>query len=363
MLSHKEQFSVFFNKVKSFSSLFTTYKQKSQTQQLINSALYDKNQDIAQDILKKHGKEALDYFKTTKDKSIFIRNNTVISFKIIDNNVIVLGDPVGPQSELEDTLAEFMNYCDVNSWNLSFFQSSNKFLSTYHKYGFDKLKIGSEAIVDVADFDLVGPKKKDFRNRIRKLEKLGFFIKEYSKGAVNDELFAKLKVISDEWLDEPNRIERNFSLGYFSKEYINNSTILTVENEAGDVVAFVNLIPSFKNGQITIDLMRKSKAAPSGVMDYIFVKAILELKEQGYNSLSLGLAPMSGFQKDEEVTMTEKTVYEIFKRLNFLFNYEGLKVFKDKFATSWDSKFLIYRDLPQLPGLAFSIKRVLEEIS
>ena len=48
--------------------------------------------------------------------------------------------------------------------------------------------------------------------------------------------------------------------------------------------------------------------------------------------------------------------------MNFLFNYEGLKVFKDKFATSWEPKYLIYKNSLQLPAIAIAIKNVLEEL-
>jgi phosphatidylglycerol lysyltransferase len=347
--------------VRTFSLVFDLYKQKSQAHKLIRSIIFLENQSLAREILHKHGKEALDYFKLKEDKSTFIYKNTLIAYKICSNDVIVLGDPVGPREELQETIAKFDEFCSEHGWKLSFFQSSNRLLDLYIVNGFDKIKIGSEAIVDLDNFDLVGPKKKDFRNRIRKLEKLGYFTRTYEEN-IEDELFDKLKVISDEWLDEPNRVERSFSLGYFSKKYIQESKIMTVENTYGEIVAFINLIPSHKEGQITIDLMRKSKAAPSGVMDYLFVKAILELKELGYKSLSLGLAPMSGFQEDEDVSFAELTVHSIFKRLNFLFNYTGLKVFKDKFATNWEPKFLIYKNIPQLPRLALSIKTVLEEI-
>ncbi len=347
--------------MRSFSLVFDLYKQKGQAQKLINTTLYSENQLEAQKILNKYGKESLDYFKLVKDKSIFVHNNTFIAYQISGNSLVVLGDPVGPESELLYATKHFIDFCKNHGWNICFFQCSDRNLEFYKSLDFEKIRIGSEAIVDIKNFNLQGPKKKDFRNRIRKLEKLGFFIKHY-KERISDELFAKLQIISDEWLDEPNRIERSFSLGYFSREYIDQSEVITVENNHGEVVAFVNLIPSYKKGEITIDLMRKSKTAPSGVMDYLFVKAILEIQKYGFETLSLGLAPMSSFQEKEQVSFTEFTIYSIFKRLNFLFNYEGLKVFKKKFATSWEPKFLVYKNASSLPALALSIKNVLEEV-
>jgi phosphatidylglycerol lysyltransferase len=357
----KQQFKNIFLGVKTLSTIFDLSKQKIQTQKLISEVLFKESHDVAFEIVSKHGSESLDYFKTTPDKSIFIYKDTLISYAICDADLIVLGDPVGPKKQIKLAITKFQTFCLEHGWRLSFFQCSTKYLDKFKVLGFEKIKIGSEAIVDIENFNLDGPKKKDFRNRLRKIEKLGYSIKVYSDD-VDDTTFEKLKIVSDEWLDEPNRIERGFSLGYFSRQYLNESKIMTVENDQGSIVAFINLIYSCKEDQITIDLMRKCKDAPSGVMDYIFVKAILELKERGFKSLSLGLAPMSGFQENEKVSFTESAVHTIFKRLNFLFNYEGLKVFKDKFATSWEPKYLVYQNLPQLPMLALSIKKLLERV-
>lgn len=361
MPNTKQQFKNIFLGVQTLSTIFDFGKQKFETQKLINEVLFKENQAAALELVFKYGSESLDYFKTTPDKSIFIYKDTLISYAICDADLIVLGDPVGPKKQIKAAIKKFQSFCLEHGWRLSFFQCSTKYLDKFKALGFGKIKIGSEAIVDIENFNLDGPKKKDFRNRLRKLEKLGYQIKIYNDN-VDETVFNKLKRVSDEWLDEPNRIERGFSLGYFSRQYLDESKIMTVENEQGDIVAFINLIYSYKEDQITVDLMRKSKDAPSGVMDYIFVKAILELKERGFKSLSLGLAPMSGFKENEKVSFTESAVHNIFKRLNFLFNYEGLKVFKDKFATSWEPKYLIYQNVSQLPMLALSIKKLLERV-
>ena len=361
MAQNNHQIKNIFHNVRTLSLVFDLYKQKNLTQKLINSAIFSENHSIAREILTKHGKEALYYFKLKEDKSTFIYKDTLIAYKIRSGDVIVLGDPVGPGYEIQEAISKFDEFCTQHGWKLCFFQCSKHYLSHFENTGFTRIKIGSEAIVDLENFNLIGPKKKDFRNRIRKLEKLGFFTKLYT-GNISDQLFARLQIISNEWLDEPNRVERGFSLGYFSRKYIADSQIMTVENEGGEIIAFINLIPSYQEGQMTIDLMRKAKNAPSGIMDYLFVQAILELQTLGYSSLSLGLTPMSGFQAGEEISLAELAVNSIFKRLNFLFNYEGLKVFKDKFATSWEPKFLAFKNIPQLPRLALSIKKVLEEI-
>ncbi|MCE2929102.1 MAG: phosphatidylglycerol lysyltransferase domain-containing protein [Candidatus Caenarcaniphilales bacterium] len=317
----------------------------------------------ADEILNLHGNCALDYFKTFFDKDYYFSasKESFLSYKKSNGFKVVLGDPCGPYSELEDTIKNFESFSRERAEGFCLFQVGSKYLEEYKSLGFKKIKIGDEAIVDVANFDLEGAKKKDFRNRIRKLEKLGFKSSVYTAPHAQD-LITKLKTVSDEWLNEPRRRERGFSLGYFREDYLQASNIMTIENQANEIVAFLNIIPSYCDGQLGIDLMRKSKLAPSGVMDYLFVKFILHAKESKYQTVNIGLAPMSGFEIHEKAAFEEKAIYEIFKRMNFLFNYEGLKVFKDKFATSWEPKYLIYKNSLQLPAIAIAIKNVLEEL-
>ncbi|MDD9897517.1 MAG: phosphatidylglycerol lysyltransferase domain-containing protein, partial [Candidatus Melainabacteria bacterium] len=277
------------------------------------------------------------------------------------DSIIVLGDPIGPKEELEELIHNFAEFCSQHDWQLSFFQTTEYNLEIFERLGFRKLKIGDDAIVNLETFDLVGPKKKDFRNRIRKLEKLGYSINYYD-APLPDRVLVRLKQISHDWLMEPGHRERGFSLGYYQDSYIQSHPVMTVENEEGLIVAFLNIIPSYKEGEMGLDLMRKSKEAPSGVMDYLFVQYILKMQELGYKSVNIGMAPMAGFHEHERASFEEKAIHNLFQRLNFLFNYIGLKVFKSKFADSWEPRYLIYKDAPSLPKLAMTINTVLNKV-
>jgi len=318
---------------------------------------------LAAKILEKYGNNALDFFKLGEDKSYYFSAslNSFIAYRVSGSEAIVLGDPVVPKEEFNDIVMGFEQFCSGKKLSPNFFQASEHLLVRYEELGYRKLKIGDEAIVDIENFHLDGSKKKDFRNRIRKLEKLGYSVKFYDK-PLDDEMVLRLKQISHEWLADSKRRERGFSLGYFSEQYIKETAVMTVEDQNGIIVAFLNMISSYKKSEVGIDLMRKSRNAPSGVMDYLFVKTILHLKVKSYKTLNIGMAPMAGFQAHEKAAIEELAVHSIFQRLNFLFNYIGLKVFKEKFADSWEPKYLIYKKVNELPKLAISIKNILEAV-
>ena len=136
--------------------------------------------------------------------------------------------------------------------------------------------------------------------------------------------------------------------------------LLTAEDSSGKVLAFVNLVPSYRPGEVAVDLMRRRSEAPNGVMDQVFVKLFLRLKEQGVERFNLGLAPMAGFQEQEEASPEERAIHAFFQQLNFLFNYKGLLAYKSKFASIWEPRYVIYRKALDLPRFALALGKVTE---
>jgi phosphatidylglycerol lysyltransferase len=173
-------------------------------------------------------------------------------------------------------------------------------------------------------------------------------------------VLATLKEISDEWLRLPGRRERQFTLGRFEPGYVHSTPIVLAEDVEGRAFAFLNRIPSYVPGEATIDLMRHRTEIPNGIMDFLFVRLFLELKEQGFTRFNLGMAPMAGFQEREEASAEERAIHFFFQHLNFLFNYSGLRAYKAKFATSWEPRYLIHQHPLDLPAVALALGRISE---
>jgi len=95
-------------------------------------------------------------------------------------------------------------------------------------------------------------------------------------------------------------------------------------------------------------------------MEYLFSKLLLAMKEEGFARFNMGMAPMAGFQEREESSIEERAVHTFMQNLGFLFNYEGLRAYKGKFATSWEPRYLVYRNVLNLPLVARAIMEVSE---
>jgi phosphatidylglycerol lysyltransferase len=320
---------------------------------------YPHERQAAEAITRQHGRSALDFFKYWPDKSFFFSatGRSFLAYRVGGRHALVLGDPLGPAEELSALIREFALLCRDNDWGLAFYQARPDLLPVYEAAGFRRLKIGDDAIVLLPQFGLEGRAGKEFRSTVNRMERDGYRF-ELHQPPVSDEVLEQCREISQEWLRIPGRRERGFTLGRFEGNYVRNSPLGVVWDQGGRARGFVNLIPSFQSGEATIDLMRRRGEAHPGTMDYLFVKLLLHLKAEGFERFNLGMAPMAGFQEGEFATAEERAMHSFFKRLNFLFSYEGLRAYKAKFASAWEPRYLVFQNILQLPAVAIALGRV-----
>jgi phosphatidylglycerol lysyltransferase len=309
---------------------------------------------LARTIVEKYGRSSLDFFKFWPDKSFFFSPSRrgFVAYRVGNHFALALADPVGPEEEIEGLVSGYTKFCRENDWGAGFHQTLPDFLPVYEKLGFRRIKVGDDAIVDLARFSLDGKERKTFRHIVNKLEDGGVRY-QWHEPPLSDEVVAQAEQVSDAWLGIAGRKERRFTLGVFDPGYIRAAA-----PAAGRMLAFANQIPSYRAGEATIDLMRHRPDAPAGVMDYLFVKLFLQMREKGFARFSLGMAPMSGFQKNENASVEEKAIHSFFQRLNFLFSYRGLKRYKAKFADVWEPRYSVYRTPLDLARMALALSAV-----
>ena len=231
-----------------------------------------------------------------------------------------------------------------------FFRVSEQTLDIYRQLNKKELFLGQEGVVDISTFSLTGISKKSLRNAISKVKDRGYKATIHVP-PVKDGVLQKVKLVSDEWLKETGRKEIKFSQGMFVWEELKQQTILTVENEEEKIVAFMNIIPDYVKDEATYDLMRKTKDAPNGVMDFILIELFNYLKTKDIKYLNLGFAPMSGI--NDPKTFRAKSMKFAYEKIKSFSQHKGLREYKEKFEPVWYNKYLIYKhdyDLLKAPS-------------
>ena len=118
------------------------------------------------------------------------------------------------------------------------------------------------------------------------------------------------------------------------------------------MIAFASLTPSYLGRrELGVDLMRQIPDAPPGTMDFLFVQMIEWARDEGYTWFNLGMAPLSGVGKSRYARPDERLARLAYDYGSRLYNYKGVRSFKEKFHPVWQSRYIaypLYRPLPTL---------------
>jgi phosphatidylglycerol lysyltransferase len=320
---------------------------------VFKATLTEEEKEKAEKLVKEYGKSALDYFKTYSDKKIFSPPglNSFISYKVSRNFAVVLEDPVSPdKDEMTKCIRLFSNYCYENGLKDIYYRVPKESLDVYKSLSKRNLFLGQEGVVDLSLFTLEGGERKSIRNALNKISEQGYSVKIQTP-PLKDGIIQQMRAVSEEWLKLSEREEIIFSQGMFAEAEIKQQVIITVNTREDKIIAFLNIIPDYSKNEGTYDLLRKTKDAPNGIMDFILVELFKHFKSQGIQYVNLGFAPMSGL--DDPHTFPERSMKFAYDKIKSFSHYKGMRDYKEKFHPVWYDKYLIYDndyDLLQIPA-------------
>ncbi len=275
----------------------------------------------------------------TGDKSFLVAqtDDAFLMYRVRGRSFIVMGDPVGPQSRWAELVWRLREMADRQGGRIVFYECGPEFLPFAVDLGLGIMKLGEEAIVPLPDFTLEGKAGAKLRHAINRMERedVTFRIVDGEELAA---LMPEMEQVSDEWLIDKGQREKQFSLGRFESDYILGAPVALVERR-GHILAFANLWPLPGHQELSFDLMRYRADAPPGTMDFLFSQLILWGQDQGYEKLSLGVAPLSGIDGRRLAPLWARIAGIMFRHGERLYGYAGLRQYKEKFRPEWRGRY------------------------
>ena len=301
--------------------------------------------DKVKHVLNTYGGNSDSHLVYLKDKQVYVypeigEPTVFFQFTTFNNKCLVMGDPSGKQADFPQALETFLT--EMDQWNYLpvFYESSEEMVMLLHEFGYDFIKFGEKAYVDLPSFTLSGKKMKGQRALNNKITKEGFTF-DVLTPPFSAETFATLKEISDNWLD--GRKEKGFSLGFFSESYLSTAPIAVVRNQQQEIVAFASFMPTYQTGLASIDLMRHDpEKAPNGTMDFLFIQLFDYFKEHGYQQFDLGMAPLANVGTFRSSFLQERIAYLVYTFGSRFYSFEGLREYKQKYAAAWSPRYILY---------------------
>ena len=276
----------------------------------------------------------------TGDKRFLISEsgNAFLMYQVSGKSWIVMSDPVGERKDWAELFWSIRKLADGAGGRLFFYQLSTDSLPLAIELGFQIIKYGEEARINLPTFTLEGSRMSKLRQAHNRSIREGSTF-EIVPATALDTIIDEVAAISDEWLRHKQAKEKMFSLGRFDREYLANFETAVVRRE-GKIIAFANIWATPNKAELSIDLMRHGEAMPPGTMEYLFTELILWGQKQNYRWFTLGLAPLSGIEANRLSPVWAKAASFLFQHGEQYYGFKGLRNYKEKFSPQWEGRYI-----------------------
>ncbi len=251
---------------------------------------------------------------------------------------IALNGPIGPRTEWPELIWRFVELASVHGGRAAFYQVRPDSLPLYLDAGLKIMKLGEDARVALQPFSLKGSDRSHLRYALKRGERDGLTFELLAAGQTAS-IWPSLRRVSADWLSARRTVEKSFSVAAFERRFVAAQSVAIVR-QAGQVVAFATVMTTDIHREATIGLMRHARTASAYAMEFLFTRLILELKAAHYETLSLGMAPLSGFEPWPLSSRWHRLGALIWRHGNMLYNFQGLRLFKGKFSPVWEPRYL-----------------------
>lgn len=310
-----------------------------------------------EEILRRDGTGALLPFQLQADKSrILSSSGAVIVYGSYGRMAVALGDAVGPPESVADAWHSFVIDARLRGELPTVYQASSEQRAALIAAGLRPFRVGQEAIVDLANFDLSGSRRANLRHTITRARKGGVTFRFHPAGIPAAELEVLrpgLVAIDREWAASAGPA-LGFTISQFDATELDRIAISVATDGAGAPVAFTTYRPTGADGGWVLDLMRRSSGGTPGALEGCIAEAASALREAGAPTLSLGLAPLAGLD-DTAALPEERGLARAARLVERWYDVRGLAFFKSKFDPRWEPRYAAVESRAELPGFAFAL--------
>nr|WP_245984256.1 phosphatidylglycerol lysyltransferase domain-containing protein [Streptomyces tateyamensis] len=318
-------------------------------------------------LLERHGaRDSLGYFALRRDKSVLFSptGKAAISYRVVSGVMLASGDPVGDVEAWPGAIKVFMAHAREHAWVPAVMGCSEVGGEVWtREAGLDALELGDEAIVDASTFSLSGRAMRNVRQMVKRIERNGYSCQVRRVGDLTLEEKMRIADAAARWRGTDT--ERGFSmaLGRFGDPGDDGCVVVTAhkapeegEPAGDDLKAVLHFVPWGADG-ISLELMRRDRAADPGLNELLIVAALQEVPNLGVRRVSLNFAMFrSALARGERIGAGPvlRAWRGLLVFLSRWFQIESLYKFNAKFQPEWEPRFLVYPNTRDLPRIGFA---------
>jgi lysyl-tRNA synthetase class 2 len=160
-------------------------------------------------------------------------------------------------------------------------------------------------------------------------------------GALGHEELLEVERVSDDW--RQGKPERGFAMaldGLNPDEHA-DTLVVSARDVDGTLRAFLHFVPSYGRAAVSLSAMRRERETPNGLTEFLVVRALEALREQGVLEVSLNFAAFGCALRDPH-GLRQQLLARVLTFLDRYFQIESLYSFNAKFFPRWEPRYLLY---------------------
>ncbi|MET9219590.1 phosphatidylglycerol lysyltransferase domain-containing protein [Streptomyces sp. NPDC008079] len=332
--------------------------------------LSEADEDRLRALLARHGaRDSLGHFALRRDKSVVFSpsGKAAVCYRVVSGVMLASGDPIGDVEAWPGAIEQYMELARAHAWLPAVVGCSETGGEVWtRETGLDALELGDEAIVTTSAFTLQGRAMRNVRQMVKRIERSGYVCRVRRVRDLSEDEKHRVRLAADAWRGTDT--ERGFSmaLGRFGEDLDGDCVVVTAHKdrepgaphpELGDLRAVLHFVPWGADG-MSLELMRRDRAADPGLNELLIVAALQEAPALGIARVSLNFAMFrSALARGERIGAGPvlRGWRGLLVFLSRWFQIESLYKFNAKFQPEWVPRFLVFPNSRDLPRIGFAI--------
>jgi phosphatidylglycerol lysyltransferase len=287
------------------------------------------------------------YLATELDREYFWATELegFVAFRRLGRYVNVADGLIADPANRERLLAEFLAFTKQNNWVASFMNVPRNEINLFRRQGCQVTKCGEEALVQLEQTSWHGKEASWLRRQENYCKRHGVEVFEVDPDPEDpvyyDEIIQQLEEISGDHIDATlNQREMQFFVSNFSPHELSGRRLF-VARDGSRIEGFIVCNPGLGGDFWAVEVYRRRQDAVRGVIPFIIMHAMREMKAEGVQYFSLSLAPFLRCNPVVDDSPVFRFVANSWWRyLNPIYDVQGIFHFKSRFRPDYREMYL-----------------------
>ena len=313
----------------------------------------------ARELVLRYGWNATAYQVVNPGISLWFstKGDAVLGFVQRGNTRVVAGAPVCAPERVRDVVEEFEGQCTADRMRVCYFGAEARLETELRgDPSHAMVLLGAQPSWNPATWPGIIGGKASLRAQLNRARNKGVSIARMPSAVATGN--PELQRVLREWLATRGLPPMHFLVEPETLSRLFDRRVFVARSRAQEIIAFLVASPAQARGGWLIEQFVRGRAAPNGTVELLLDAAMRAFAEEGYQYVTLGLAPLSRYARPAEVNpawlrWVLKWVRAHGRRF---YNFEGLDNFKAKFQPQyWEPVYAIVNEPAFSPRALYAI--------